>query len=228
MRTVTVAVLAWCLACGIAFGQDEVFMMDDCHASVMIDIDYDPPIALRKTGDFLVLRVKVENDSRDPEARKREMDETLLRLVKAAGLTGRFELHSGEYALTPKNHGLALSEDGSRPDTSYAHLFIKVPLAAEDDVPKLTQELQEFVTAAEVSGRTQLSPGKVGLSVVNPEQYRYELLELIAKDISRLSEIFGGAYGFEVKGLDRRLGVRRVSVTQVELYLKYSFSMRSR
>ncbi len=55
-------------------------------------------------------------------------------------------------------------------------MFIKVRLAAQDDVPKLTQELLDFVTAAEVSGRTQLSPGKVGLSVVDPEQHRYELL----------------------------------------------------
>jgi len=81
-------------------------MMDDIEISLVIDSDYDPPVSLRKTGDFLVLRVKVENDSRDPEARKREIDETLLRLVKAAGLTGRFELHSGEYALTPRTGGI--------------------------------------------------------------------------------------------------------------------------
>ena len=120
---------------------------------------------------------------------------------------------------------LALSAGEERPDSGYAYFFVKVPLKGEDDVRALTQEMQTFVSKTKPVGRTQLQPGDVGLSMVDPDQYRYELLQKIAADVAKVQEIFSGDYGLNIDGLDKRIKVRRVGVTEVELYLNYEFTL---
>ncbi len=64
-----------------------------------------------------------------------------------------------------------------------------------------------------------MRPGEVGLSLLNPEQYRYELLGKIADDVKQAAKIFANNYS--VSGIDTKMLIRRISVTEVELYLHY-------
>ena len=127
-----------------------------------------------------------------------------------------------------KSSIIALHEDGRRADSTYGEVFIKVPLDADADIPALTSELKQFVAETEVAGRTTLIPGRVGLSILNPEQYRHELIGAIAADIAKVSEIFGNNYSFSITGLDRALIVRRVGIGEVELFIRYGFTMKSK
>lgn len=208
---------------GAAIAADERFMM---QASVEVsEVESDPPVSIKKTGDFLVLKVGMENDSREYSQRRQEIYDTLERMVDAAAKTSRIKLHSGEFPIDKNAFKIKLMEGGKRADTSSADVFVKIPLKPGDDVPQLTEELRKFVSGIKVSGRTEFLPGEVGLSILDPEQYRYELIEAIAKDIKKTGEIFGGTNNFSVSGLDKKLKVRRVSVTEVELYLAYEFKI---
>jgi len=234
-KEVMLAIVAF-FFCVQAQAQQEQFLMAS-GANFKISEDYRyrteqpapeelPPVSLRKTADFLVVRVRVENDSRDADQRRAEVDETLREMLRAADQGGRIQLHTGEYPITENSPVLALSADEERPDSAYAHFFVKVPLKGEDDVRALTQEMLTFVSKTKPVGRTQLRPGDVGLSMVDPEQYRYELLQKIAEDVAKVKEIFGGDFGLNIDGLDKRIKVRRVGATEVELYLMYGFTMR--
>jgi len=227
MKTRWFAVVLATLA-GFCLAQ-EAFMMKE--ASMALDYTEprsEPPVSIKKTGDFLVLRVDVENDSRDISLRRQEIDETVGRMIEAAAKNSRIQLHSGEHPVTRESPGLKLREGSDRADTSCAELYVKVPLKTEDNVPALTEELRTFVSSTAVAGRTELLPGEVGLSLLDPEQYRHELIGAVAKDVIKVASLFGESVSFTVTGLDQKMKIRRVGVTEVELYLDYGFVISSK
>ncbi len=201
----------------------ERFMMEE--VAVVSEAEADPPVSIKKTGDFLVLKVGIENDSREYSLRRQEIYDTLYRMADAAAKTSRIKLHSGEYPVDKNSYKIKLREGDKRADTSSTDIFVKIPLKAGDNVLELTEELKKFILGIKASGRTELVPGEVGLSILDPEQYRYELIAAIAKDVKKAGEIFGGTNNFQVSGLDKKMKVRRVSVTEVELYLGYEFQI---
>jgi hypothetical protein len=223
MRSIAI-VLILLATFGLTIAADERFMMNDLSVDVL-DVEVDPPVSIKKTGDFLVLKVGIENDSREYSQRRQEIYDTLERMVDAATKSARIKLHSGEFSIEKNAYKIKLREGDKKTDTSSADVFVKIPLKPGDDVPQLTEELRKFISGIKVSGRTQFLPGEVGLSIIDPEQYRYELIDAIAKDVKKTGEIFGGTNNFAVRGLDKRLKVRRVSVTEVELYLAYEFEI---
>lgn len=220
MRTI-VLVVSLLMTLGVAKAQEAFFMQD---LSIEIsEAQYDPPVSLKKTGDFLVLKVTIENDSREYTQRREEIYKTLNALVTAAEKTASIKLHSGEYPIDRTNYKITLEQGSKRADTSTADIFVKIPLKGNDDIPRLTEELRGFVSGVTITGRTELFPGEVGLSIVDPEQYRYELIERIAEDTKKVARIFDSTY--KVSGLDKKMKTRRVSVTEIELYLNYSFEI---
>ena len=64
-----------------------------------------------------------------------------------------------------------------------------------------------------------------GLSIKNPEKYRYEVIRAIAADVQKLREAFGDTFEVTVKGLDARLRWQRSSVSEVELFLPFSYEV---
>ncbi|HEX7931214.1 MAG TPA: TonB-dependent receptor, partial [Sphingomicrobium sp.] len=65
-------------------------------------------------------------------------------------------------------------------------------------------------------------------SVVNPEQYRGTIIDLIAKDTAETSARFGSGYGVEVTGLDRPVQWKRTGLTEVQLFLPSATTVRPR
>ena len=206
---------------------DERFEFSLEEISITGEEQYDPPISLKKTGDFLVLKVMAENDSREFSQRRDEIYTTIKRMVDEASKFNHIELHSGEHPIDEDSYKIKLLQGHSRADTSSTNLYVKIALKPDDNVYKLTDELRKFVSGIKVSGRTVLFPGEVGLSIVDPEQYRYELIKLIANDVKQVIDIFGDKSAFTIDGLDQKMGIRRVSVTEVELYFHYSFTISS-
>ena len=219
----TLLVATLLLSIGIATAQ-EAFFMDDMDMEIDVSgTQYEPPVSLKKMGDFLVLKVSVVNDSREYTQRRSEVYATLDNIVKAAAKSSRIKLHSGEYPIDKTNYKIKLKQGSKRADTSTADIFVKTPLKGDDDIPELTKELRSFVSGITMLGRTELFPGEVGLSIVDSEQYRHELIEQIAEDTKKVASIFDGAY--KVSGLDKKMKTRRVSVTEIELYLNYTFEI---
>ncbi len=211
------------LSLGSAKAQEAFFMED---MDIEIDISqaqYDPPVSLKKTGDFLVLKVSIENDSRVHLNRRSEIHSTLKNIVAAADKSSRIKLHSGEHPIDMSNYRIKLQQGSKRADTSTADIFVKLPLRGNDDISKLTEELRSFISGATITGRTELFPGEVGLSIVDPEQYRYELITRIAEDTKKVANIFDGAY--TINGLNKKMKTRRANITEIELYLNYNFEI---
>lgn len=184
-------------------------------------------VGLRRTADSAVQRIKFTSDSREEDMRKREihaMLEAAIRRADAAGVelvTGDFELMK----VTLANYRDLAFSRGNRPDTSEIALFVKAGLAGS--VGSAQGRIDNFVRTVPPSGRALMEKnGGITLTIVNPDQYRPEIVKLVAAEALKTAAAFGNDYGVEVAGLNEQLMWAQASATEVFLYIPYRFSIR--
>ena len=56
---------------------------------------------------------------------------------------------------------------------------------------------------------------------INPEQYRYEVLALIAKENNKLKEVFGAECAAEIDGISGRVEWDRIAVDELMLFIRF-------
>ena len=188
-----------------------------------------PAKFLRRHGDFLLLRIRLTNDSREPATRESEIYATLRNILSdarradaiAVSLVTNDDL---VIPLTTDNYRVEL-EDGYRPDTSATNISIKTPIQSVDaDGQVLTNRLRSFVDEVDAEGRTELiAEGDVQISVVGPHQYRDSIIEIFAADVKTVTESLGDNYRVIVDGIDRPVQWYRVSLLELALYVPYSY-----
>ncbi|WP_114951149.1 TonB-dependent receptor [Sphingosinicella terrae] len=184
-----------------------------------------PAIGLRRTADFAVMGVTIAGDTRDSDRRREEIWAMVRSAIEVAGRSG-VELATGNFVLEPltlANHrNLQLLNDG-RPDTDRVYFLAKVRLGAGGDAAAAIDRIQRFVRAVPPYGRAEMrASGDLTLSVVGPDQYRGQILDLIAADSRATAARFGPAYAVTASGLDRPVEWMRAGLTEIFLYVPYN------
>jgi hypothetical protein len=188
-----------------------------------------PALRLRRTADFAVQSVRIIGDTRDETKRREEIYAMLKGAIALAGKHG-LELATGDYIvepLTPANYrNLILEEDDDREDAVKATFLVKTPLTKGADAKAALDRITKFVKAVPTVGRAEIeSEGDLTLSVVGPDQYRGQIVGLVAADAAKTAAKFGPSQGVVVNGLDRPVEWSRVGLTEVSLYLPVSYSV---
>ena len=99
-------------------------------------------------------------------------------------------------------------------------------LGEKDDVPASIASLKAFIKKARISGRTEIDPeGDVGLSLVTPEKYRYEIISKITEDAKKLKAAVGAKCRIELSGLANRVSWQRSDVSELTLYIPYQIQL---
>jgi hypothetical protein len=184
-------------------------------------------IGLRRQADSAVQTVQINSDSRDEVTRKKEIRAMLQSAIQRASAAG-VELVSGELELAPIT--LSSYEDliftkGNRPDTSVLSFYVKAKLAGSTGGAQT--KIDNFVKSVPASGRALMEKqGNLTLTIINPDQYRDEIVKLIAKESLKNASYFGPDYGVEVGGLNEELNWSQVSGTEVFLYIPYRFTIK--
>lgn len=189
--------------------------------------DEQPVIGLRRPADSAVQPIWITSDSRDEATRKREIHEMLLSAIKRADAAG-VQLVSGNFDLiqvTAANYRDLVFERGNRPDMSRIDLYVKAKLAGSTgDAQK---RLDDFIRAVPASGRSLMEKrGELTLTIINPDQYRDQIVKLVAAAAHHSAAAFGTEYGVSVSGLDGELAWSRISGTEVFLYIPYRFTIQ--
>ncbi|AJP74388.1 hypothetical protein [Sphingomonas hengshuiensis] len=189
-----------------------------------------PVVGLRRAADFAILYVTIAGDTRDAEKRRSE----ILAMVKSAiEIAPKFtvQLATGDEvveALTLANYrDLGFTSD-SRPDTNRTTFLAKVKLGAGVDGAAARDRIARFIKAVPAVGRAEIrgSSGDLTLSVVGPDKFRGEILDILAADAKAVAARMGPDYGVELKGLDRPVEWSRAGLTDVFLYVPYNMVVR--
>lgn len=184
-----------------------------------------PAVTLKKKADFLVQKIQLINDSRSPQLRNSEIIGTIKGLITSSKSIDGIALSYGDGFLTPVNlndDSLQIIEDNKRNDTSHVNIFAKVALNGNLPAKKQILSLRKYIANADLVGRTEVIPnGDIGLSIIGPEQYRYEILKKIAAENNNIARALGGACKFTLSGLQNRVEWERSSVDELTLYIRY-------
>ena len=186
-------------------------------------------ISLKRSADYVVQTVWLTGDTRDAAKRTEELEATLRNTIGSAGGAG-VELAVGDYVVQPLTltnyKSLNYIGDG-RPDTARANFLVKVRLTAGMSLTAAKAQIAKFVASVAKTGRTTLNvAGEPTLSVVNPDQYRGAIIDLIAADATTQAARFGATYGVDVSGLDRPVEWARAGATEVFLFLPATYVVR--
>lgn len=188
-----------------------------------------PAVVLTRRADFLVQRVQLSNDTRAEAARVNELQQTIRDMVSDAAKRPGIALSYGDEFLIPISTNaveVELVPGGSRPDTSRASIYVKMALGEKDDVPAAIASLKSFIKKARVAGRTEIFPeGDVGLSLVTPEKYRYDIIARITEDARKLRQTVGAQCRIEISGLSNRVSWQRSDVSELTLYIPYEVQL---
>lgn len=187
-----------------------------------------PAIAITKPGDYLLQELRLVNDTRDEASRKRELHETIAKLLSASG--NRYDvLHGDAYRVTlgRNNYQIDTEDEGKRPDTSAVTLQLRADLGADPkQAESLAQDMQAFLRKADGVGRTEIEVvGETALGMGKPERYRYELITAISRDTTQVMQSLGLQCAVELSGLNSRIEWQRVSAGELLLYIPYSMTI---
>jgi len=185
-----------------------------------------PVVGLRRQADAVVLPISVASDTREEATRKREIHTMLLAALDRAGAAG-VELVTGSFELTPVTRAtyqdLRLVPAG-RVDTSQASLMVKVRLTGS--VADAEKRLDTFIKSIPRTGRGTVDrAGGLALTIVNPDQYRDAIVQLVADHARRYAAMFGPDYAVQVSGVDGQVFWSQVSGTEVFLYVPYRYTI---
>ena len=188
-----------------------------------------PVIGLQRPADAAVMAVAISSDSRDPEVRRKEIHSVLLAALDRGAAAG-VELVSGAFQLSPvtrANYAELPLQWGGRADTSKVELLVKARLAGS--AAAADKRLTDFIKAVPRSDRGVIDrTGNLALTIIDPDQYRDQVIALVAAEAARNAAMFGPEYRFNISGIDSQLGWSQVSSTDVFLYLPYRYSIYPR
>jgi hypothetical protein len=185
-----------------------------------------PVVGLRRRADSAVMRVTLSSDSRDEADRKREIHTMLAAALQRAPAAG-IEVVIGSFSLLPvtqANYQDLPMVSAGRIDTSQVEVMVKVRLTGT--ATAAGRQLDAFIAAIPRTGRGVMeASGQVTLTIVDPDQYRDQIVRLVAENARKYSEMFGADYAVQVTGIDRQIVWSQVSPTEVFLYVPYSYTV---
>lgn len=229
-------------ACGIlssagAFAQDDEIVVTGSRIS-SYESDTVPVVHLKRRADFMVIEVIVESDSRDAKLRKEEVFKTLTSLAERAardsqidlGIVRTFESDNDEIQFVEKFDRTSIRDailsGGGRQDTTRATILAKTPISTIDTRDAAYGRLEEFIKGAQVAGRaTVAESGDAGLSIVDIDQYRAQLLAKLAEDNASVRTIFGDQYRVSVSGFEKPVRWRVTGPLNLAIYFPYYSSI---
>jgi hypothetical protein len=188
-----------------------------------------PAIGLRKVADFAVQEVTVAGDTRESARRREEIFAMIRGAIERSGGKSGIELATGEMIVEPLTlanyRNLALEGDG-RPDTDRTSFLVKTRMTANGDAKAALDRIDAFIKSVPPVGRAEMRrTGDLTLSIVSPDQYRGRIVDLVAADARATAARLGPDYAIEAKGLDRPVEWSRASLTEVFLYVPYSYTI---
>jgi len=194
--------------------------------------DYDehiPAVGLRRLADFAVQEVTITCDTREAARRHDEIFQMIKGAIDLATRRGGVELATGTMVVEPLTlsnyRGLTLTGDG-RPDTDKTSFLVKSRLSPGVDAKAALDRIDAFVKDAPAVGRAEIKrTDDMTLSVVQPDQYRGQIIEFVAADAKATAARMGPEYAVDIRGLDRPVEWARASLTEVFLYLPYAYSV---
>lgn len=184
------------------------------------------PVTLIRQADAVVIEFALSNSADKQDQRNQELTasvELIAQAIKAApGL--RFE--NREVQLATGNRARSLIGKGGVV-ISFANFAVFAEIGDDMRLFERVKQVRSLVSAAKLSGGTKVIDGPVALWVKRPSDSRGELLAKIFADLDVIKKGLSADFEVLVTGLSGPVQLRSCSESEVELWIDYSFTIRS-
>lgn len=211
------------------YEQNEIIVTGSRRESDSFD-ESRPVVGLRRPADFAILQVTIAGDTRDQTKRRAEIMGMVKSAIELAPKYG-VELATGPEVVEPltlanyRNLGFV---NDNRPDTDRTTFLVKVRIAPGVDGVVARDRIAKFIKAVPADGRAEIrgSSNDLTLSIIGPDKYRGQILDIVTTDAKGVAARLGPDYGVEIKGLDRPVEWTQAGLTDVFLYVPYNMVVR--
>ncbi len=188
-----------------------------------------PHVAIVRRADAAAMGLTISSDTRDANARSEELRQALQSLAHRAQ-AGAVTLgildddgEGGQTRVRAFSIGLAMTllRAGARPDTSQISILTRTPVGASDTRDSVEDRLNAFRTSMQRPGRVEALGGDLDLVVINPPQYRAQIIANITTDAGRIAAGLGPNYGARIEGLENPIAWKRAGDLELRLFIPY-------
>jgi len=184
------------------------------------------PVTLIKRADAVVIQFALSNSVDKQDARNKQLSAAIDAIAAAIKTASGLKLEHQEVRLTSGDRrGSFIGKGGVV--TSFANIAVIAEISTEMRLYERVKQVRDLVDGAKLSGETKLLDGPVGLFVRRPNDSRKELLGKIFEDLEVVKKGLGSDFEVLVGGLSQGIHMRACSESEVELWIDYSFSIRS-
>lgn len=228
MRHGLLAIAAVIAVASPAWAQDDEIVVTAQRRLSAFEALATPHVYMKRRADFVIVSLEVRSDTRDFNPRRDEMRQGLRNLeARANGSAISLAIVDDDAGIV-RPFSMAAAEElvraDRRPDTSVVTIRLRTQVSANDTLDAINARIERFVEATPKPGRVEMETGAVGLTLVNPEQYREPLLRDIAADGRHIADMLGAGYGVEMTGLERQVAWHRSGDLELTLFLSYGLS----
>jgi hypothetical protein len=184
------------------------------------------PVTLIRRADAVVIEFALSNSADKQEIRNQELTASVDAI--AAGLKAipglRFE--NREVQLASGNRTRSIIGKGGVV-TSFANFAVYAEISDDVRLYERVKQVRALVSGTRMKGDTKIIDGPVALFLKRPNDNRAELLAKIFADLETVKKGLGADFEVLVTGLSGPVHLRSCSESEVELWLDYSFTIRS-
>ncbi len=184
------------------------------------------PITMIRKADAVVIEFALSNSADKQDARNKELTDSVDALAAEIRAIPGLRFENREVQLMSGNRSRSLIGKGGVV-TSFANFAVFAELGSETRLYERVKQVRGIVSAAKLVGLTKVIDGPVSLFIKRPNETRKELLAKIFEDYEQVRKGLGADFEVLISGLAGPVRLRSCSENEVELWLDYSFTIRS-
>lgn len=185
------------------------------------------PVTIIKKADALLIQFALATTIDKQETRNKELSSYLDSVEKAVSAVAGLRFEPREVYLASGDRKKSIIGRGGV-ITSFAHFVIFAELSPDQRPYQRIKQVREIIDDLHIdTATTKLIDGPVGLFVRRPSQYRGEILTKVFEDLESVKKGLGSEFEVLASGLAGGIRMRTCSESEVELWIDYSFTIRS-
>ena len=226
----------------LLFGQSDFYTFDEdleelspFGVSSVSSGRYDPrnrggsatncPIKIKKRADLVTLSLTVSSSDRDPEKRLKHLKGAFELIEVKSKANDQILFKSGFVAL-PMVTGSFFSSKGKYADeVSSFDMILVAKMGPQDSMFDRMEVLNAFIEGIDFGKGVDVYFDSSGIALMNPSQYRKDLLKMIGKEFEFLRNTLGEDIKMKVSGLDQKVRVQQVDDVNLEIFIPYQMEM---
>lgn len=179
-----------------------------------------------RRADAVVIEFALSNAADKQDQRNKELTDSVDALAARIKETPGLRFENREVQLLSGNRGRSIIGKGGVV-TSFANFAVFAELGDDVRLYERVKQVRALVSAAKLVGGTKVIDGPVALYLRRPNELRRELLGRIFDDLEVVKKGLGENQEVLVSGLNGPIRLRSCSEREVELWIDYSFTIRS-